>query len=323
MKYFRIILFVLGVFVIVSLGREVGWTVVWQQLSALRWRLFLIFFLTIPKNIIFTFAWNSWLKVRGQKIPFWALFRFKIMESAVNSMSPLHVVGGDLIRIVLLKEYMLMREASSAVLLDRLSQIVSGAILILVSLVFAAQFYSFSAGVLEKALWIASIGCALAASLFYFRHSLYAQWKTEWMGRWARFDHDSLSFIRGHPKIFASAVWWTFVGRLFSPLEIYFILSFLHFSGPATSFSIVLSGALNLITTIFTFVPGQIGVMEGGFALLFRLAGFSVALGLSCQLVRRINALVWIAIGSLLLLVGRRPTINESEVWSKSPQSVP
>ena len=124
------------------------------------------------------------------------------------------------------------------------------------------------------------------------------------------FDQDVTGFVLGNKKLFLKTFSLTFLGRLFSPLEIFIILSFLHFEGPLPSFSIVLSGASNLVTTLFSYVPGEVGVMEGGFTLLFRLAGYSTAMALACQLIRRMNAIFWIGVGSILFIGGRRRMIT-------------
>ena len=238
-------------------------------------------------------------------------------------MSPFHVVGGDLIRITLLKEHMPLKDASCAVLLDRLSQVVSGILLVLISLVFAFGMYPQLHPIFWAGLGIFGAVMGAGTALFCFRNRFYSFWKFQWVRKLNSLDDEMWTFLKSHKGLFAKTTLLTLVGRFFSPLEIFLILFFFHFTGPNAVFSLVLSGASNFITTIFTFVPGQLGVMEGSFTLLFKLAGFSVALGMACQLIRRINALVWISIGTVMLLMGRRQTAIVAAAAPKSPQTVP
>ena len=58
-----------------------------------------------------------------------------------------------------------------------------------------------------------------------------------------------------------------------------------------------------LINMAFVFIPGSIGVMEGGYGALFYLLKLDPAYGVSIQLIRRIRALFYVFIGFVIIAI--------------------
>ena len=86
-------------------------------------------------------------------------------------------------------------------------------------------------------------------------------------------------------------------------VEILFLLGALGFrAGPGTAF--VLEGAVKCIGGLFFFVPGQLGISEGIYALLLPLVGLPAAAGVTIILLRRARAL---AVGAAGFLFFARP----------------
>jgi lysylphosphatidylglycerol synthase-like protein len=81
--------------------------------------------------------------------------------------------------------------------------------------------------------------------------------------------------------------------------EVALVLHALHLpAGLTTAF--IIEGAVKCVNTTFFFVPGQIGVSEGVYAVLLPLLGFPAAAGVTLALVRRARALVVGGAGFLL-----------------------
>ena len=95
---------------------------------------------------------------------------------------------------------------------------------------------------------------------------------------------------------------WLLV-RLLQTLEIWILLYALLPSAGTTELVLLAilaqTGAL-LVGGFLAFVPGQIGVAEGGSAFLFGIIGYSPMVGLSMELVRRVCKLVGIAVGLVI-----------------------
>jgi len=88
--------------------------------------------------------------------------------------------------------------------------------------------------------------------------------------------------------------------------------------------ALVIEGAGKVLALGAFFVPGSLGVREGGTVLVLRLFEMSSALGVTLVLVRRARALVWVGVGSLLLLLhGLRSRLQrEVRPASESEQEI-
>ena len=78
-------------------------------------------------------------------------------------------------------------------------------------------------------------------------------------------------------------------------------------AGPATAF--IIEGGVKCIGAMFFFVPGQIGVSEGVYALLLPVVALPAAAGVTIALVRRLRAL---AVGGVGFLLFARPADGDA-----------
>jgi hypothetical protein len=63
----------------------------------------------------------------------------------------------------------------------------------------------------------------------------------------------------------------------------------------------VMEGGVKFISTAFAFIPGQVGALEGVYALLAGAIGLPIAAGLTLALVRRLRGLLVAASGVVVL----------------------
>lgn len=93
-------------------------------------------------------------------------------------------------------------------------------------------------------------------------------------------------------------------GHALLVLEIAVVLHALGFGADAVS-AFIVEGGVKCIGALFFFVPGQIGISEGVYALLLPLIGLPAAAGVTIALVRRLRALAVGGVGFLLFARGR------------------
>jgi len=124
-------------------------------------------------------------------------------------------------------------------------------------------------------------------------------------------DRRITNFRKNRPNHFAMAILLLFGVRLTQALELWIILLVLlpdHNTLWLLLLSILTQTASQLIAWALTFIPGQVGVAEGGSALLFKLLGLDPLMGFSMELVRRIRKIIGVIIGLLIgFYVGLRP----------------
>ena len=71
------------------------------------------------------------------------------------------------------------------------------------------------------------------------------------------------------------------------------------------SHAVMFSSLSLLLTAAFFVVPGTLGIAEGTYGLFFHLLNLDPAAGVSLELSRKVNALLWFAFGGLLSLTFR------------------
>jgi hypothetical protein len=117
-----------------------------------------------------------------------------------------------------------------------------------------------------------------------------------------------VSVLHDDPRRLAAVLAVELAGHALLAVEIATVLNALRLHGGlGTAF--ILEGAVKCIGTMFFFVPGQIGVSEGIYALLLPLVGLPAAAGVTIALLRRARALV---VGGAGFLFFARPARNPS-----------
>lgn len=116
-------------------------------------------------------------------------------------------------------------------------------------------------------------------------------------------DRRIRGFRRSRPLRFWSAVGLLIGVRLVFVLDAFVLLTPLlpeQDSGFVLLLAVLAQSAVMAIALVATFIPGQIGVSEGGLALLFELLGLDPLTGFAMRFARRLRKMVGIGIGLLL-----------------------
>lgn len=107
-------------------------------------------------------------------------------------------------------------------------------------------------------------------------------------------------FRRAHPRAFTRVIVLGSLVRVGMVAELWFYLLAMvpgRDAGSTFLLALLLQSATQIVVLAASFVPGQIGVFEGGAALLFQLLGFDPAIGLAVALLRRARTVVSITAG--------------------------
>ena len=86
-----------------------------------------------------------------------------------------------------------------------------------------------------------------------------------------------------------------------SVCEVYYALKFLGYD-PFVTTAFIIESLTKVINAVFGFIPGTIGVYEGGNGLILQTLGYTVAVGVALALVRRGAILFSTMIGLIILL---------------------
>jgi len=108
-------------------------------------------------------------------------------------------------------------------------------------------------------------------------------------------------FYKHHPGAFFGMIACDLLSHASSVLEVYVALKMLGFS-PLVSQAYIIESLTKVINFAFAFVPGTIGVYEGGTEVILQKGlGFTPAAGLALALVRKAAIVCWTSVGLLVL----------------------
>lgn len=115
------------------------------------------------------------------------------------------------------------------------------------------------------------------------------------------FQQDVEALLAQDRRGFLRLVALNLLASLAGVLEVYLVLRALAVP-VSPAIALFLEGMSKVLSLASFLVPGNVGVREGGMAFLFGLLQFDLTLAVTLVLVRRARALVWVALGSLLLM---------------------
>ncbi len=107
-------------------------------------------------------------------------------------------------------------------------------------------------------------------------------------------------FYKHHPGVFFGMIACDLAAHASSVLEVYVTLRMLGYL-PNVAQAYIIESLTKVINFVFAFVPGTIGVYEGGTEVVLQTLGFAVATGLTLALVRKAGTVFWTSIGLLIL----------------------
>ncbi len=292
---------------------EIGARVVLDNLRLVGWGIALIVLQELVAYTFNTLGWWYAFPSPPPRIGFGRLLAVRLAGDAINSVTPTATLGGELVRVRLLREQVAATPAMASVVIARLSQTVAQVLYIALSLALLLNGSTLGPGLhRDLVMIVALMGVVTAALLVAQRRGLFsplvAALRALGLARStsrlttvvARLDDEIAAFHAAGAGRFVRSAACFFVGWVAGLLEAALILFFLRVP---ISFECLLAIEILSIAIdgVLFFVPGKLGTQEGGKVLIFTLLGLSPAQGLSFGILRRIRELAWAGAGLVLL----------------------
>lgn len=316
-----LVFFVLGLVLLGFLVRKVGVPAIVGTFRAAGWQIAWVMVLPISWYFLQSLAWYRILKDDDHAASLWDVFLAKITGEAVNTITPVSIAGGDPYRVYLLQKKASKTASTSSVVVDRTVHTIAVFLLLVLGLTLAW---------LELPLpesWNLALPTALAVFLIFLAVLVRAQKRGAFSGlsrvlqrlgvaksrlknvdgKLATLDAHVGAFYGKHKLHFFEILGLHFLSRLLGAVEIWIIARIMHL--PVTfDQSVLLASFTILVNMAFVFIPGSMGVMEGGYGAVFYLMQLDPAHGVAIQLVRRLRTFFWIFLGLLAMLAYRTET---------------
>lgn len=240
----------------------------------------------------------------------------RIQGQAVNLVLPLFGLGGDLTRTMLLtRESTRLGVGAPSVALDSMTSLTAGLIFSIVGVSLG------SAALPGGAISLATlVGVAAVALVGLYAVPSMARRAARWPlpESWSPVRSTLRHLAGASVSLRASFRWsivWHLVERCLMAAEIW-VLSWglgLHLGVSQTLF---VAGVLTASSFVLFFVPGQLGVAEGGLSVGFAALGLPAEIGLGAALIRRARQLLFMCAGLAWLALSQ----SRATVRARSPR---
>ncbi len=317
MKALPRVVLVAGGLLFVWLLFRIGPSVLLANLRLVGWKLAIVVALGAVTLFFDTLGWRFTIAPDLRKVPFHRLAAMRLAGDAVNYVTPSAAIGGEVVRVALLRRFLPGTEAAASVALLVITQFFSQVLFVAIGAAFyvprlAAGRWAALAAIPLGALLTLVIGLVyLTVRSDAFRRIDRIARRIPWLAKLTdsanaqALDEAIFGAFRTRPGDLASAVLAFLAAWGVGVVEAFWILRFL---GAPVSWgaAFAIESLSVLIETALFFVPAKIGTQEGGKVAIFLALGLDAAKGFALGFVRRLRELTWAFLGLLALAAMER-----------------
>lgn len=319
---------IVGVVLFAMLIRKIGIGTVAKNIAGIAWVFVPVFFVSFLWYALYTEAWRQFLHRLSDGIRFFDLFRIKLMGEAVNTLTPANFIGGDPMRIYLLRKNFPVSEGAASVVVDR--TLTSAATLVIIIIGITAALFTFESLPMNIKFGVPIVVTASSIFIifilihqrrgffslilnFCLRLGIKREFSEKTVNRFTELDTHIIDFYRENHKGFLIAFACQIAGRFLGVVEVYVIGRAVS-DGFSLYAALMLAALAPMVNTVFAFIPGAFGVMESAYGGSLYLMHMDPAIGVTIQIVKRIRSVFWIALGLFFLGAHDRRKAWEEEL---------
>lgn len=337
-KQINNLFFLIGLLAVVIMccTLDVSFSQLWQDITRAGYWLAAILGLWLGLYTLNALTWKVIIRGNGSNcpVPFGALMQLTITGFALNSVTPVGLLGGEAYKIMAASRFMDTQKATSSVILFSmmhifshfwfwlsavavylilgLNRLVPMTTLTLSGMVFTILFCSGGIYLFVK-------GYKYGMTVRFFRFIGRIPGLRQWGQRFGEKHHDDLikidrqiSELQGQDKrSFYISFFLEYIGRILQSLEIFFMLLLFGIDGGNGGYGLVfiysflILAFTSLFANLLGFMPMQVGGREGGFAMSVVQLGMSGEIGIFIGMICRVRELFWTLTGLILIKLGK------------------
>jgi glycosyltransferase 2 family protein len=280
------------------------------------------------RHLTRTLAWFYCIEADYRRIKIFELFNVRLAGEAVRYLSFTGPILGETSKAVLIRKRLPMTHGMSSLITENLTYSLGAVFLIITGLILLAANFAVkdSVKILSLALSVSMIVLVLAANFVISRRRMILTGAIKRLGKltgahWFRAKASSVEkmerlihdFYKRRQRSFYLVLFLEIAAQFLNVFEVYLILYYIGAS-PTLMAAYIVETTMKIVNSLFFFVPGQIGVMEGGNALILKALGMGIAAGVTLSLIEKIRTLFWAAYGLCVwMIVFRRRQKSDSE----------
>ena len=308
--------FILGLGLLVYVINRVGIQPLFDALLRIGFGFFVIVAISGSRHVLRTIAMRAAVPPEHRRITFRQAFAARLGGEAISFLTFTGPLLGEATKVALLRKRVPLTYGVPALVVDNLLYnlsvvffVLSGACVMLFSYPLPTPVYV----TLVIIAAVAILGIAIAA-LAAKRRVMLLTWAIDRLAELRlspkvilkrrhhiyHLESKVYDFYKHHPGAFFGMIGCDLLSHATSVLEVFVALRMLGFR-PLVSQAYIIESLTKVINFVFAFVPGTIGVYEGGTEVILRTLGFATATGVALALVRKAAIVVWTSIGLLVL----------------------
>jgi len=312
MKVIRAVLLVGGLVVLAFLVARVGIESVVSVLNRLAW--WQLVLICLPYGLIMAVDTLGWrYAFISNPPPYLRMLAARTAGEAVNIVTALGSVGGEAIKVWLLRPAVPYDESVPSVVIAKTTSTLAQTLLLVVGLILAVTTLTVDRDVIWAMLGLLGVELLLVGGFVVTqvaglvrRAGRLLAWSGLIENASAAEDLDARlrRYYRENWPRFGLSVAFHFGGWLLGALEVLVMLHVLDIPVSIATATVIEAVGSGVRFASFL-VPGSLGVLEGANTGVFAALGLGASVGLAFSLVRRARQGVWIGIGLIVLVSAR------------------
>jgi uncharacterized protein (TIRG00374 family) len=319
MVYFQFASFLIGIVLLILVIYEIGLQTIADALGRVGWGFLIVIGLNGSRHFLRALSLYLAIPAQHRSFKFRYALAARLGGEAVSFATFTGPFLGEATKAAMLKRNVPLAQGVTAVVVDNILYDISVGLLVLGGV--GALFYIYGDGsddAIEYALIGVSAAIALgfAALLFAAREEFKpATWLFKKLSaknllpgllekkKQAVFqlEENVYQFYRERKGAFFAVSGLIAFSHMLSFVEVYLVMTMLGLESSAST-AFIIESLNKIINSVFSFVPGTVGVSEGGNGIILRTLGYETAAGVTLALVRRGAMLFWIIIGLIILI---------------------
>ena len=310
--------FVLGLGLLVLVMYWLGYRTVLESLSRVGWGFLPVIGLNVTRHFLRASSMYLAVPREHRNFKYRSAVAARFGGEAISFLTFTGPFLGDATKAILLKKNVSLMHGASAVLIDNVLYYVSVLLMILAGVGAFVYFYESSSQMMSGVLWtivIVSmlIFAALSLAIRYRitpitriittldKRSLAPKFVLKMRQSILNVETNVFQFYHKRPADFFTLFGISSFVHVISVCEVYLALKLLGFDS-FWSTAFIIESLTKVINVIFSFVPGTIGVYEGGNSVILLSLGYTAVVGVALALVRRVAIMFSLFVGLVILL---------------------
>lgn len=314
--WLQVFAFLLGIALLVYVINRVGVQPIFDALFRIGFGFFFVLAISGLRHFFRTISMRAAVPKEHRRISFTQAFAARLGGEAISFLTFTGPLLGEATKVALLRKRIPLTYGVPALVVDNLIYNLSVVFFVLTGacvMLFTYQLPPAVHYVLIGIAMVAALGI-LAAGLAAKRRIMLLTWLIDRMAQLRlspkvilkkrhhihHLESKVYDFYKHHPATFFGMIACNLLAHLSSVVEVYVTLRMLGFT-PQVSQAYIIESLTKVINFAFAFVPGTIGVYEGGTEVILQALGFAQATGVALALVRKAGIVFWTTVGLLVL----------------------